>query len=122
MYTETQLGTLLLVTATVTALLLLNWIRSLKIAEAASNESKYDNAESITAKALNELAADPPNFRSMIEVLRERVIATANGIGRLFLVETERQRTANYVDAQTFKSIHPSYLWSMKLAIRGKEE
>ena len=71
MYPVTQLGTLLLVAVTVTTLLLLAWIRALKFAKTVSNQSKYCNAESITAKALCELSADPPNYRSMIDVFRD---------------------------------------------------
>ena len=122
MYPLTQFGTILLAAVTGITILLLAWIRSLKISEPSSNEWKYGNAESITAKALSELSADPPNFRSMIEVFRDNVITTANGAGKMFLVETEKQRGMNYVDVQTFKSIRLSYLWSLKLMARGKEK
>ncbi len=122
MYTITQFGTLLLIVVTGITILLFAWMRSLRIAKPTSDDLKHGNAESVTGKALSELSADPPNFRSMIDVLRDNVTTTANGAGKMFLVETEKQRAMKHVDAQTFKSIRLSYLLSMKSVARGKEK
>lgn len=125
MFPSTQLGILFLATSAGTAVVLLVWMRSLKFGEVVSNEKKRYYAESISAKALSDLLADPPNYRSMIDVLRNSLtkvddVPTRNG--QAFLEEVAEPQAMKYVDAQAFRWIYRSYLRSMKLIEMGREK
>jgi hypothetical protein len=122
MYPTVSFGTFLLITVTAATVLLLAWMRSLKSFKTHSIEPQDWNAESLSAKALSEISSNPPNFRSMIDVLQENMSTRVNGTGVAFLGETERQRRMSYVSAREFKSILRSYLWSARLMERGEEK